>query len=169
MAKSRDILRKKAQEAETLKNTVKPESESLPQNDDLKPQIIFDDKGKKIMVFNDPLYSREKRSVINYSIFNGKWEFENIDDLDEHDREKCAIRFTPTSDGNSLTIAFKSQKDRVEFMTAVYNDKEMKQKGGGVNLENIANSRVVKTTGGIIGLSLLGYGLYKLLGKNKDH
>lgn len=168
MSKSRDILRKKAKDAETLKETVDSGTEGTQTNDDLKPQMIVDETGKKILVFNDPLHSREKRSVINYSIFNGKWEFENIDDLDENDKEKCAIKFNPVSDGVSLTIAFKSLKDRVEFMSAVYSDKEMKQKGGGINLENLANSKVVKTTGGIIGLSLLGYGIYRLLGRDKD-
>lgn len=168
MAKSRDILKKKAEEAESLKKTVTSENPTNPEAVDLKPQVIYDEQGKKIMVFNDPLHTREKRSVVNYSIFNGKWEFENIDDLDEHDKEKCAIKFMPVSDGVSLTIAFKSLKDRVEFMSAVYNDKEMKQRGGGINLENLANSKVIKTTGGIIGLSLLGYGLYRLLGKDKD-
>jgi hypothetical protein len=41
----------------------------------------------------------------------------------------------------------------------------MKQIGSGINLEKIANSKVVKATGGLIGLSLVGYKLYKLLKK----
>lgn len=169
MSKSRDILKKKAEDAESLKDTVSSKSESSSENNDLKPQVIIDEQGKKIMVFNDPLHTREKRSVVNYSVFNGKWEFENIDDLDEHDKEKCAVKFIPVSDNVSLTIAFKSLKDRVEFMSALYSDKEMKQRGGGINLENLANSKVIKTTGGLIGLSLLGYGIYRLLGKDKDN
>lgn len=169
MSKSRDILKKKAEDAESLKDTVSSENQSSSESNDLKPQVIIDDQGKKIMVFNDPLHTREKRSVVNYSVFNGKWEFENIDDLDEHDKEKCAVKFIPVSDNVSLTIAFKSLKDRVEFMSALYSDKEMKQRGGGINLENLANSKVIKTTGGLIGLSLLGYGIYRLLGKDKDN
>ena len=165
MPKSRDILRKKARNAEPLKDAVNTEQGS--DENELKSHEIINEEGKKVLVFSDPLYSREKRSVINYSIFNGKWEFENIDDIDENDHEKCAIKFNPVSDGAGLTIAFKSLKDRVEFMSSIYSDKEMKQLGGGINLEGLANSKVIKTTGGLIGLSILSYGLYKLLGKDK--
>ena len=116
----------------------------------------------------NPLHSREKRSIVNYSVFQGKWEFENYEDLDETDKEKCAIKFTPISDGVSLTIAFKSYKDRLEFIDSIFSDHEMKQIGSGLHLENIVNSKILKATGGIIGISLLGYGLYKLFGKKKE-
>jgi hypothetical protein len=43
----------------------------------------------------------------------------------------------------------------------------MKQRGSGMNLEKLANSRVLQTTGGILSLSVVGYGLYKML--NKDN
>ncbi|HSP88965.1 MAG TPA: hypothetical protein VLN45_12590, partial [Ignavibacteriaceae bacterium] len=125
--------------------------------------------GKEVLVFDDPLHSREKRSIVNYTIFKGKWEFENMDDLDETDHEKCAVKFTPVKDGSSLTIAFKSLKDRVEFIDSIYSDSEMKQLGGGINLEKLANSKILRTTGGIIGLGIAAYGLYKLFkGKDKE-
>ena len=88
--------------------------------------------------------------------------------MDETDKEKCVIKFKPISDGVSLTIAFKSFKDRVEFIDSIYSDHEMKQVGAGLHLEDIANSKVLKATGGLIGLSILGYGLYKLFGKDKE-
>jgi hypothetical protein len=44
----------------------------------------------------------------------------------------------------------------------------MKQIGGGMNLEKFANSKVLRATGGLIGLSLAGYGLYKLLAGKKE-
>jgi hypothetical protein len=54
-------------------------------------------------------------------------------------------------------------------MDSIYSDSEMKQLGGGVNLEKLANSKVLRTTGGLIGLSLAAYGLYKLFkGKDKE-
>jgi hypothetical protein len=85
-----------------------------------------------------------------------------MDDLDNDDQEKCAVNFSPIKDGSNVTIAFKSLKDRVEFMDSIYSDSEMKQIGGGINLEKFANSKVLRTTGGLIGLSLAAYGLYKI-------
>ncbi len=166
--KPKDLLSEKAKEAQPLKESISAEEQEMTEESSGKPELVVNEKGKKVMVFSDPLYSREKRSVVNYSIFNGKWEFENYDKIDETDEEKCAVKFTPSGDGTSVTIAFKSLKDRVEFMDSIYNDREMKQTGTGIHLEDLANSKVLKTTGGLIGLSILGYGLYKLLGKDKE-
>ncbi|MEO8399301.1 MAG: hypothetical protein ABI550_05720 [Ignavibacteriaceae bacterium] len=166
MAKSREILKQKAKKSSKLNESIES-VESTNEAADLSPKTIINKEGKEVLVFKDPLYSREKRSIINYSVFNGKWEFENIDDMDENDPEKCAVKFTPIKDGSNLTITFKSIKDRVEFMDSIYSDNDLKQIGGGMSLENLANSKVLKTTGGLIGLSMVGYGLYKLL-KGKD-
>jgi hypothetical protein len=164
MSKSRDILERKARESVPLKSSIDNEGFELQDEDlTIKPKTIIDEEGKEILVFSDPLYSREKRSIVNYTIFNGRWEFETIDDLDDTDPDKCAVKFVPTKDSSSVTIAFKSVKDRVEFMDSIYSDREMKQIGGGMSLENLANSKVLKTTGGIIGLGVLGFGLYKML------
>lgn len=168
MKNTKDILKEKAEESFTLKNSILDEKHEQEEVDTSKPTLIVNEKGDKVLVFSDPLHSREKRSVVNYSVFRGKWEFENIDDLDETDKEKCAVKFKPVGDGINFTIAFKSLMDRVEFMDSIYSDKEMKQTGTGIQLEDIVNSKVLKTTGGLIGLSLLGYGLYKFLGRNKE-
>ncbi len=168
MKKSRDILEKKSKESESLKESIDDEDSSVL-NEEFDLSTVINEEGKEVLVFNDPLYSREKRSIINYTIFNGKWEFENIDDIDDTDKEKCAVKFTPVKDNSSTTIVFKSLKDRIEFMDSIYSDSEMKQMGGGINLERLANSKVLKTTGGIIGLSIAAYGLYKLFkGKDKE-
>ncbi len=161
MKKSDEILKKKAKETETLKNMI--DEEHVPPGEVLQ-QTIIDKEGKKIKVFEDPLYSREKRSMVNYSVFRGKWEFENIDEIDGVE-DRCAVKFYPVKDLSSFIIAFKSVKDRVEFFDSIYSDKEMKQRGGGMNLENLANSRVLQTTGGIISLSVVGYGLYRMFKK----
>jgi len=166
MKKSRDILEKKAKESESLKESLIDEQPE-ENKEEYNPYATVNEEGKEVLVFSDPLYSREKRSIVNYTIFKGKWEFENMDDLDDNDKEKCAVKFSPVRDGSNFTIAFKSLKDRVEFMDSIYSDTEMKQMGGGINLERFANSKVLKTTGGIIGLSIAAYGLYKLL-KGKD-
>lgn len=164
--KSKEILAQKATESESIRDVI--EDKSGIEEDTIRPETIINEEGKKVLVFKDPLYSREKRSIVNYTIFKGKWEFENLDDIDDTEPEKCAVKFKPEGEGSSFTIVFKSIKDRVEFMDSIYSNREMKQTGTGMSLENMANSKVLKTTGGLIGLSLAGYGLYKLFGKNKN-
>ncbi len=165
MLKSRDILVQKANEVKSLKSSIEGEKKETPK-EELHPKTVINEEGKKILVFSDPLYSREKRSVVNYTNFRGKWEFENLDGIDENDLDKCAVKFTPVRDSSNITIAFKSLKDRIEFMDSIYSENEMKQIGSGINLEKIANSKVLKATGGLIGLSYAGYKLYKLLKKD---
>lgn len=168
MSKTKEILQKKAKSSETLKETFEDEVEQSSATVSSEPQTIINEEGKEVLVFEDPLHSKENRSIVNYSIFRGKWEFENIDDLDENDGEKCAVQFTPLKDSSSLIITFKSLKDRVEFMDSIYSDNEMKQTGGGMRLEKLANSKILRTTGGLIGIGLAGYGLYKLFFGKKD-
>jgi hypothetical protein len=165
MLKSKDILIQKANEVKSLRSSIDGQSNETSK-EDLHPKTIMDEEGKKILVFSDPLYSREKRSVVNYTNFRGKWEFENLDGIDENDPDKCAVKFTPVRDSSNITIAFKSLKDRIEFVDSIYSDNEMKQIGSGINLEKIANSKVLKATGGLIGLSFAGYKLYKILKKD---
>lgn len=164
MLKSKDILVQKAQEVKSLRAGIE-ENKNETSREDLHPKTIINESGKKILVFKDPLYSREKRSIVNYAAFRGKWEFENLDNIDETDKGKCAVKFAPVRDASYFTLAFKSLKDRIEFMDSIYSDNEMKQIGSGINLEKIANSKVLKVTGGLIGLSFAGYKLYKLLKK----
>ncbi len=164
MLKSKDILVQKAKEVKSLKSGIEEDKNDIPR-EELHPKTVVDENGKKVLIFSDPLYSREKRSIVNYAMFKGKWEFENLDNIDETDIEKCAVKFVPVKDASNFTIAFKSLKDRIEFMNSIYSDNEMKQTGSGVNLEKIANSKVLKATGGLIGLSYAGYKIYKLLKK----
>jgi hypothetical protein len=168
MSKPRDILEEKAKQSDALISAINNDTEGNSSR--VNPneiETIINEEGKKVIVFNDPLYSKEKRSTINFSVFRGKWEFEDIDDIDD-DPEKCAVKFIPVKDGSALTIGFKSLKDRVEFFDSIYSDNTIKQTGTGMSLEKIANSKVMKTTGGIVGLSVLGFGIYKFLkGKNE--
>lgn len=163
MKKSDEILRRKADEADPLRDIIEEENDH---SHETVQKTLINDKGKEIKVFEDPLYSRENRSTVSYSVFRGKWEFENMDEIDGIE-EYCAVKFYPVKDESSFIIAFKSVKDRVEFFNSIYSDKQMKQRGGGMNLEKLANSRVLQTTGGIVSLSVLGYGLYRLFRKMK--
>jgi len=169
MSMSREILRRKSQYSDPLSASVEDIFAEIENEIEHKDEIeILDRNGKKVVVFNDPLYSREPRSTVNYSIFRGKWEFEPLEDIDENDSDKCAIQFKPLSDSAEVIIAFKSIKDKVEFMNSIYSSEEMKQVGSGMSLEKFANSKVLKTTGGLLGLSVAGYGLYKIFSKKKE-
>lgn len=168
MSKAKEILQKKAKSSESLKESIDEIVEPGGSADTSEHSIMINKDGKEVLVFKDPLHSKENRSTVNYSIFRGKWEFESIDDLDEGNTEKCAVQFTPIKDASSMIITFKSLKDRVEFMDSIYSDNEMKQIGAGMRFENLANSKILRTTGGLIGIGLAGYGLYKLFFGKKD-
>ena len=163
MKKSDEILKKKAEKSVPLSESIEDKNEKPGE---VIQSTIIDDNGKTVKVFEDPLYSRERRSTVNYSVFRGKWEFEDIDEIDGNE-ENCAARFYPVKDESSFIIAFKSVKDRIEFFDSIYSDKEIKQRGAGMNLEKLANSKVLQTTGGLLSLSVLGYGLYKFFSKAK--
>ena len=169
MAKVREILKRKAQYTDPLSASVEDIFSDIQNSIENKDEVeVIEKDGKKIIVFNDPLFSREPRSIINYSIFRGKWEFEPLEDIDETDPDKCAIQFTPLNDSAKVIIAFKSLKDRVEFMNSIYANEEMKQTGSGMSFEKLANSKVLKTTGGLLGLTMAGYGLYKMFSKKDE-
>jgi len=169
MIKVREILRRKSLHTDPLSASVEEIVADIENDIQHKDTIeVIEKDGKQILVFNDPLYSREPRSIVNYSIFRGKWEFELLEDIDETDSDKCSVQFNPLNDSAKLVIAFKSVKDRVEFMNSIYTSEEIKQVGGGMSLEKFANSKILKTTGGLIGLSLAGYGLYKSFKKKNN-
>ena len=169
MAKVREILKRKSQFTDSLSASVEDILTDIENEIEHKDEVeVLNKNGKKILVFNDPLYSREPRSTVNYSVFRGKWEFEPLEDIDENDPDKCAIQFTPLNDSAKVIIAFKSIKDQVEFMNSIYSSEEMKQIGSGMSFEKLANSKVLKTTGGLLGLTVAGYGLYKMFSKKNE-
>ncbi len=169
MTKTKEILRRKSRVSDPLSASVEDIFAEIENSLEHKDEVeVLERNGRKVIVFNDPLYSREPRSTVNYSIFRGKWEFEPLEDIDETDPGKCAIQFKPISDGSEVIIAFKSIKDQVEFMNSIYASEELKQVGSGMSLEKFANSKVLKTTSGLLGLTMAGYGLYKLFSKKVD-
>ncbi len=52
-------------------------------------------------------------------------------------------------------------------MNSIYASEEMKQIGSGMSFEKMANSKLLKTTTGLIGLTAAGYGLYKMIIKKR--
>ena len=138
MAKVKEILRRKSQYADPLSASVEDIFADIENEIEHKDEVeVIERDGKKVIVFNDPLHSREPRSTVNYSVFRGKWEFEQLEDIDENDEDKCAIQFNPLNDSAKVIIAFKSIKDRVEFMNSIYSSEEMKQVGSGMRGDKI--------------------------------
>ena len=119
------------------------------------------------------LFTTESRIASHQILNNGEMPkaedvFPHMEDIDENDADKCAIQFTPLNDSAKVIIAFKSIKDQVEFMNSIYSSEEMKQIGSGMSFEKLANSKVLKTTGGLLGLTVAGYGLYKMFSKKSE-
>ena len=169
MSKTKEILKRKSQYVDPLSASVEDIFSEIEEEIEHKDQIEYIEKdGKKILVFNDPLHSKEARSTVNYSIFRGKWEFELLEDIEENEPEKCAIQFNPIDDSAKIILAFKSVKDRVEFMNSLYATEEIKQIGGGMSLEKLANSKILRTTSGLLGLGLAGYSFYKIFSGKRD-
>lgn len=169
MAKSRETLKRKSKYTDPLSASVEDIFADIENEIEQKDTVeVVEKDGKKVLVFNDPLYSREPRSTVNYSVFRGKWEFEPLEEIEENDPDKCAIQFTPVNDSAKFIIAFKSMKDSVEFMNSIYASEEMKQTGSGMSFEKMANSKLLKTTTGLIGLTAAGYGLYKMIIKKNE-
>jgi hypothetical protein len=169
MPSTKEILRRKSQLSDPLSASVEDIFEEIENEIENKDIIKYEEKdGKKILVFNDPLFSKECRSTVNYSVLRGKWEFELLEDIEENEPDKCAVQFNPLSDSAKFIIAFNSVIDRIEFMNSIYAHEEIKQVGGGMSLEKFANSKVLKTTGSLVGLGIAGYGFYKLFSKKKE-
>ena len=78
MSKTKEILQKKAKTSESLKESIDDDLEQTATTESSEPQTMVNEEGKEVLVFNDPLHSKENRSVVNYSIFRGKWEFESL-------------------------------------------------------------------------------------------
>jgi len=101
MTKVREILRRKSQLTDTLSASVEEIVADIENDIEHKNTIeVIEKDGKQILVFHDPLYSREPRSIVNYSIFRGKWEFELLEDIDETDSDKCSVQFNPLNDSS---------------------------------------------------------------------
>ena len=164
MLKGKEILEQRAKESRSLKSTLQEEININVNENKLGPEVKLEN-GKRVLVFNDPLSSKEKKSEINYTVFRGKWEFENLDDFDSENPGTCAVKFTPVRNSSNVTLIFKSFKDRVEFMQSIYSDNGMKQTGDGDSRESTTNSKVITNASGLLGFSLAAYGLYKIFKK----
>ncbi len=84
-------------------------------------------------LYIDPQYgAEESRSTINYAIFSSKWDIEEIG-------EDNQIKIIHRESGDSITLAFNSRYDKIQFVKNIYASRPIKQIGRGMNLEQYAN------------------------------
>lgn len=84
-------------------------------------------------IYIDPKYGTELASVtINYSLFSNKWDIEEVN-------EDNILRIIYHDSGDSISLAFNSLKDRINFTKSIYASKCVIQIGQGMNLEEYAN------------------------------
>ncbi|HVO76131.1 MAG TPA: hypothetical protein VMT35_19055 [Ignavibacteriaceae bacterium] len=84
-------------------------------------------------LYIDPVYGIEQPLMkINYAIFSSRWDIEELP-------EDNVLKIIHRDSGDSISIAFNSLKDRINFVKLIYASKPVKQIGKGMNLENYAN------------------------------
>ncbi len=99
-----------------------------------KSSISLETYSNKLYI--DPQYGEHlPQATINYTIFSSKWDIEDVG-------EDNILKIIHRESGDSISLSFKSFKDKVEFAKGIYANKPVKQIGQGMNLEEIANSRL---------------------------
>ena len=87
-------------------------------------------------LYIDPQYGEDQpQATINYSIFSSKWDIEDI-------KEDNIVKIIHRESGDSISLSFKSFKDKVEFAKGIYANNPVRQIGSGFNLELLANVRL---------------------------
>ena len=87
-------------------------------------------------LYIDPQYGEDQpQATINYSIFSSKWDIEDI-------KEDNIVKIIHRESGDSISLSFKSFKDKVEFAKGIYANNPVRQIGPCFNLELLANVRL---------------------------
>jgi hypothetical protein len=69
-----------------------------------------------------------------------------LEDIEENELGKCAVQFNHLNDSAKFIITLMAVTDRIEFMNSIYGHKEIKQVSGGMSLEQLNKSIILKTT-----------------------
>jgi|SRR5690554_832715 len=87
-------------------------------------------------LYIDPQYGEpQPQATINYAIFSSKWDIEDVG-------EDNILKIIHRESGDSISLSFKSFKDKVEFAKGIYANQPVKQIGNGINLEAFANGNL---------------------------
>ncbi|RPI72218.1 MAG: hypothetical protein EHM47_08740 [Ignavibacteriales bacterium] len=99
-----------------------------------KSSISLQNFSNKLYI--DPQFGEyQPQATINYAVFSSKWDIEDIG-------EDNILKIIHRESGDSISLAFKSFKDKVEFARGIYANKPVKQIGQGINLEVLANGKL---------------------------
>ena len=99
-----------------------------------KSNISLEDFSNKLYI--DPQYGEyQMQAVVNYAVFSSKWDIEDVG-------EDNILKIIHRQSGDSISLSFKSFKDKVEFAKGIYANNPVKQIGHGLNLETLANGNL---------------------------
>lgn len=127
--------------------------------DDYKSSISLDSYSNKLYI--DPQFGEyQPQATINYAIFSSNWDIEDIG-------EDNILKIIHRDSGDSISLSFKSFKDKVEFAKGIYANNPVKQIGQGLNLEALANGKLKPKPETLIDDLLKKVTLYNKKIKNK--
>lgn len=99
-----------------------------------KSNISLENYSNKLYI--DPQYGEyQPQATINYAVFSSNWDIEDVS-------EDNIIKIIHRDSGDSISLSFKSFKDKVEFAKGIYANNPVKQIGQGLNLEDFANGKL---------------------------
>lgn len=102
--------------------------------DNYKSEISLESYSNKLYI--DPQYGEyQPQATVNYAVFSSKWDIEDIG-------EDNILKIIHRDSGDSISLSFRSFKDKVEFAKGIYANNPVKQIGQGLNLEVLANGKL---------------------------
>ena len=90
----------------------------------------------KNKLYVDPQYGLDHHlSAVNYAVLSGEWDVEDV-------REDYVVKLIHRPSGDTISLSFSSLKDKINFVKNIYAARPVKQIGGGMELEKLANNHL---------------------------
>lgn len=90
----------------------------------------------KNKLYIDPEFGKPlPRAAVNYAIFSSKWDIEEV-------KEDNVLKIIHRESGDSISLAFNSLKDKIDFVKSIYASQPVKQIGKGMDIEKFANENL---------------------------
>ena len=106
-------------------------------------------------LYIDPVFGEHQpQATINYAVFSSQWDIEDVG-------EDNILKIIHRESGDSISLSFKSFKDKVEFARGIYATNPVKQVGKGLNLEHLANKNIKPKSGNNLSVVIKKYSLNK--------
>ncbi len=116
------------------------ESKEVIMEDTMKTEELYKSSVSlsryKNKLYVDPQYGLDHHSsTVSYAVFSSEWDIEDV-------REDYTIKIIHRASGDTISLAFNTLRDKINFVKNIYAAKPIKQIGKGMELENIANSHL---------------------------